>query len=170
MMSMTRRLLTALVFALLPTVVHAQGATTPVTVTVHSGLTLITEGITSFGMVDNNVTRVLTINPVGPAYDQTTTSFIASGVPSADLVVTFDATTDLCHQVLGCAQKIVFTPHVMAWAPCESCAPIDFSSGGTVRLDALGKSLLTLGGSIQIVANQPAGVYTGLFNMSAVYQ
>jgi hypothetical protein len=170
MLTMQRRLLTLAVLALLPTVVHAQGATTPVTVTVHGGLTLIAEGFTSFGLVANNLARVVTINPVAPALDQTTTSFIASGVPNADLIVTFDATTDLCHHVLACAQKIVFTPHVMAWAPCETCAPIDFSSGGTVRLDSFGKSLLTLGGSIQILANQPAGVYTGLFSMSVVYQ
>jgi Domain of unknown function (DUF4402) len=168
---MKRHLLRAVALALLPTAVHAQGATAPVTVTVQTDATLTRTGMTTFGTIGSSA-RTVTIDPRFPASDHSTAMFTAVGTPHANVVVTFDATTNLCHQTSGCAQKIEFTPHVIEAAQngWQSFNATDVANDGIVRLNPDGTRYFWLGGSITTTANQPTGLYSGLFTMRIVFQ
>jgi hypothetical protein len=168
---MKRSLLPAVALALLPTAVHAQGATAPVTVTVQTDATLTRSGMTTFGTIGSSA-RTVTIDPRSPAPDQSTAMFTAAGTPNANVVVTFDATTDLCHETSGCAQKIVFTPHVIEGQQTywQGCCSTDVANDGVVRLNPDGTRYFWLGGKITTTANQPTGLYSGLFTMRIVFQ
>jgi hypothetical protein len=166
---MKRRLLPAVALALLPVVVHAQGAAVQVGVNIHGAATLTRTGQTWFGTVAGNGARTVTVDPRSPGLDQSVAFFTAHGGANADIVVTFDATTDLCQEVSSCAEKIVFTPHVVADG-CFCGAQEDITSGTTVTLNASGQYYLWLGGRIQVSANQSPGAYTGLFSMRVVHQ
>jgi hypothetical protein len=169
---MKRCFFPAVALALLPTVASPQGATAPVTVTVQSDVTLTRTGTTSFGTVGNTA-RTITIDPTSPAPDQSTALFTAAGTSNANVIVNFDATTDLCHEASGCGEKVVFTSHVKGSADGPnpfSARFADVPNGGTVRLNPDGNHYFLLGGSIQTAAGQPAGVYSGVFSMRVVYE
>jgi hypothetical protein len=169
---MKRCLLTAAALALLPTVVHAQGATTPVTVSIQGDASLIRTGTTSFGTIGNGA-RTVTINPVAPNLDQTTAQFTASGSPHAQISVTFDASVMLCPEPPGCEQGIPFTAdvshHDIEQYPQGWSSP-GLATGTAVALNAQGHRFFWLGGSIAVAANQPIGVYKGDFTMRVTYQ
>jgi hypothetical protein len=84
-------------------------------------------------------------------------------------VVTFDATTDLCHATSGCSVRIVFTPNVAESQELFCCSSL-LTNGGIVRLNGAGVHYFWLGGSITTVDQQPSGVYSGLFSMLVEYQ
>ncbi|MFN2567967.1 MAG: DUF4402 domain-containing protein [Gemmatimonadaceae bacterium] len=168
---MKQRLLAAAVLALLPVAAHAQPATTPVKVNIQSDVSLTRTGSTDFGTVGNNDAQTFTINPAGPALDQSTAKFVADGEANANIVVTFDATVALCHETLGCGTSITFTSNVgHVDVDNQPSAQPNLASGSTVRLNSVGKYYFWLGGSIDVAAGQNTGRYEGTFTMSAVYQ
>jgi hypothetical protein len=162
---MKRHLLSAAALVLLPAIVHAQDANARVTITVQGATALTSSGITSFGTIDNAASRAITIDPRSPLQpDQAMALLTAQGAPNTNVVVTYDATTDLCHESLGCGMKIVFTPRVFgSQGTLPAASPI--SVGQTVPLNAQGNFFFWLGGSIQTAVNQIPGAYSGVFNM-----
>lgn len=160
------RLLPAAAVVLLPGLVHAQGADARVTITVQGATALAATGVTRFGTIDNAASRSPTIDPKAPSGDQTVTVFTAQGAPNGSIIVTFSPTTDLCHESLGCGTKIVFTPNLFGFRSDPSNGSFFSSSGGQVQLNEQGNFYVWLGGSIQTAANQPPGVYSGLFTMT----
>jgi hypothetical protein len=163
---MKPRLLPAAALVLLPTIVHAQGgADARVTITVQGATALAATGVTRFGTVDNASSRTATIDPGAPTGDQTVAFFVAQGAPNTDIRVTFNSTLDLCHESLGCAQKIVFTSNVAASAGPISNGFHMPSGGSLVRLNEQGNFFFWLGGSIQTAQNQTPGAYSAVFTM-----
>jgi hypothetical protein len=166
---MKRSLLAAVALAL-PTAAHSQGsAQAPVEINIQTTATLTRTGITSFGTV-GNAARTLTINPKLPATDQSTALFTATGDVGANIMVSFDATLELCHETLGCAQKFVFTPRVVTHNVQSPSTAADFINGSVVTINTLGKHYFWLGGSVDVLNGAPTGRYSGMLTMSVVYQ
>jgi hypothetical protein len=166
---MKRSLLAAVALAL-PTAAHSQGsAQAPVEINIQTNATLTRTGVTSFGNVGNSG-RTVTINSKSPATDQSTAMFVASGDAGTNIMVSFDATLDLCHETLGCAQKFVFTPRVVAFNSQSQTAAADFNNGSVVALSTSGKYYFWLGGSVTVLSGAPTGLYSAMLTMSVVYQ
>jgi len=170
---MHKHLLVGASLVLLPAIASAQGATTPVRVSVIGAvqLTRIGTDITDFGPVPNQA-QTKTINPAAPTGAQRTAGFVASGSPGATILVNFSSSLDLCHETAGCGAttRIVFSPDLAHTETCFQPVATSIASGGSGVLNGNGDHCFYLGGSITVPANPTPGVYSGVFTLSAAYQ
>ena len=168
---MIKRVLAAAAIGLIPVAASGQPASATVQVSVVGAVQLTSTGVTDFGPVPNQA-QTKTINPAQPTGAQQTASFTATGSAGATIIVTYNATLDLCHQTAGCGTKIVFTPDLSHVAfPGSQFFSTPIASGGSAQLNSPpGEHYFYLGGSISVPASPTPGIYSGIFTLSAAYQ